>query len=203
MVKLNTIYTRTGDGGTTGLVRGPRRAKHDLRIEAYGTVEEANAFIGHARLSTTTQPRIDTVLARVQNDLFDVGSDLATPGVDAADAGQPSLRIRPVQTEWLERQIDHFNADLLPLTSFILPGGTPLSAGLHLARTVTRRAERLVSALMEAEPDTSPETLRYLNRLSDLFFVLGRVANTNGARDILWVPGNYGDVKNSDPSRQG
>ena len=198
MVKLNKIYTRTGDDGTTGLVRGPRRSKHDLRVEAYGTTEEANAFIGQARLSTTTQPRIDTVLARIQNDLFDVGSDLATPGADDPHAQYPSLRVRPVQTDWLERQIDHFNADLAPLTSFILPGGTPLSTALHLARTVTRRAERLVAALIEIEPDTSPEALRYLNRLSDLLFVLGRVANANGSKDVLWVPGNYGDVKKAD-----
>jgi cob(I)alamin adenosyltransferase len=195
MVKINKIYTRTGDGGTTGLVRGPRRAKHDLRIEAYGTTEEANAFVGQARLSAATQPRVDAVLARIQNDLFDVGSDLATPGADDPAADYPSLRIRPVQTDWLEKQIDHFNADLAPLTSFILPGGAPLSVALHLARTVTRRAERLVAALMEAEPDTNPEALRYINRLSDLLFVLGRVANANGARDVLWVPGNHGDVK--------
>lgn len=198
MVKLNVIYTRTGDSGTTGLVRGPRRAKHDLRIEAYGTTEEANAFVGQARLWTTTQPRIDTVLGRIQNDLFDVGSDLATPGADDPDAEYPSLRVRPVQTQWLEKQIDHFNAELAPLTSFILPGGTPLSTTLHIARTVTRRAERLVAALMEVEPETSPEALRYLNRLSDLLFVLGRVANANGAKDVLWVPGNYGDVKRGD-----
>ena len=198
MVKINKIYTRTGDGGTTGLVRGPRRPKHDLRIDAYGTVEEANAFVGQARLSTVNQPRIDTVLARIQNDLFDVGSDLATPGADDPNAEYPSLRVRPVQTEWLEKQIDHFNADLAPLTSFILPGGTPLSAVLHIARTVTRRAERLTAALCEAEPDTSPEALRYLNRLSDLLFVLGRVANANGTKDVLWVPGNYGDVKKAE-----
>lgn len=195
MVKLNTIYTRTGDDGSTGLVRGPRRTKHDLRVEAYGTLEEANAFIGQARLTSSSRPRIDAVLSRIQNDLFDLGSDLATPGADAPDAQYPSLRIRPVQTLWLEQQIDQFNASLQPLTSFILPGGTPLSVSLHLARTVTRRAERLVAALVEAEPDTSPETLRYLNRLSDLLFVLGRVANDNGAGDVLWVPGNYGDVE--------
>ncbi|MVS99422.1 cob(I)yrinic acid a,c-diamide adenosyltransferase [Devosia marina] len=194
MVKLNTIYTRTGDAGTTGLVRGPRRAKHDLRVEAYGTVEEANAFVGQARLTAATRPRIDAVLSRIQNDLFDLGSDLATPGADAPDAEHPSLRIRPVQTIWLEQQIDQFNVALQPLTSFILPGGTPLAVSLHLARTVTRRAERLVAALLEAEPETSVETLRYLNRLSDLLFVLGRVANDNGAGDVLWVPGNYGDV---------
>ena len=195
MVKLNTIYTRTGDAGTTGLVRGPRRVKHDLRVEAYGTVEEANAFIGQARLTSSTRPRIDAVLSRIQNDLFDLGSDLATPSADAPDADHPSLRIRPVQTIWLEQQIDQFNAALQPLTSFILPGGTPLSVSLHLARTVTRRAERLVAALLEAETDTSPEALRYLNRLSDLLFVLARVANNNGAKDVLWVPGNNGDVK--------
>lgn len=194
MVKLNTIYTRTGDSGSTGLVRGPRRPKHDLRIEAYGTVEEANAFIGQARLASTARPRIDAALARIQNDLFDVGSDLATPGADQPGTDQPSLRIRPVQTLWLEQQIDRFNADLAPLTSFILPGGTSLAVALHLARTVTRRAERLVAALIAAEPDTSLETLRYLNRLSDLLFVLGRVANDNGAGDVLWVPGNYGDL---------
>lgn len=195
MVKINKIYTRTGDDGTTGLVRGPRRTKHDLRIEAYGTVEEANAFIGHARLTSTALPKIDNVLSRVQNDLFDVGSDLATPGQDDPAAEYPSLRVRAVQTDWLEKQIDHFNADIKPLTSFILPGGTALSAALHIARTVTRRAERLVSALVEVEPDTSKEALRYLNRLSDLLFVLGRVANANGEKDVLWVPGNYGDVK--------
>ena len=194
MVKLNAIYTRTGDKGTTGLVRGPRRAKHDLRIEAYGSVDEANAFIGNARLAAPALPEIDPVLARIQNDLFDLGSDLATPGADRADAPYPSLRIRPVQTDWLEQQIDLFNADLAPLKSFVLPGGTPLAVALHLARTVTRRAERLVSALQEAEPETSPETLRYLNRLSDLLFVLARRANAGQTGDVLWVPGNYGDL---------
>lgn len=194
MVKLNAIYTRTGDKGTTGLVRGPRRAKHDLRIEAYGSVDEANAFIGNARLAAPALPEIDPVLARIQNDLFDLGSDLATPGADQADAPYPSLRIRPVQTDWLELQIDLFNAGLAPLKSFVLPGGTPLAVALHLARTVTRRAERLVSALREAEPETSPETLRYLNRLSDLLFVLARRANAGQTGDVLWVPGNYGDL---------
>ncbi|ODT71017.1 MAG: ATP:cob(I)alamin adenosyltransferase [Pelagibacterium sp. SCN 63-23] len=201
MVKLNVIYTRTGDNGTTGLVRGPRRAKHDLRIDAYGTVEEANAFVGNARLSTALLTDVDAVLARIQNDLFDVGSDLATPGADDPAAEYPSLRVRPVQTEWLENQIDRFNAALAPLRSFVLPGGTELAVALHLARTVTRRAERLVSALREIEPDSNAEALRYLNRLSDLLFVLGRVANENGAGDVLWVPGNYGDVKNTKPSR--
>ena len=195
MVKLNSIYTKTGDDGTTGLVRGPRRAKFDLRVDAYGTVDEANSCIGLARIHTGSMPKIDMILGRIQNDLFDVGSDLATPGADAPDAPYPSLRIRPIQTDFLEKQIDHFNADLAPLTSFILPGGTPLSAALHLARTVTRRAERITAELAATESDTSPEALRYLNRLSDLLFVLSRVANNNGAKDVLWVPGNYGDLK--------
>ena len=195
MIKLNRIYTRTGDNGTTGLVRGPRRPKYDPRIEAYGTVEEANATIGMARLHTGSMPKIDMLLGRIQNDLFDVGSDLATPGADEPDAQYPALRIRPVQTEFLEKQIDHYNGDLEPLRSFILPGGTPLAAALHVARTVTRRAERVTVELAAAEPDASPEAVRYLNRLSDLLFVLSRVANANGTRDVLWVPGNYGDVK--------
>jgi cob(I)alamin adenosyltransferase len=195
MIKINRIYTRTGDDGTTGLVRGPRRPKYDPRIEAYGTVEEANAMIGMARLHTSAMPKIDMLLGRIQNDLFDVGSDLATPGADEPDAQYPSLRVRPVQTEFLEKQIDHYNAELEPLRSFILPGGSPLATALHVARTVTRRAERVTVELAAAEPDTSPEALRYLNRLSDLLFVLSRVANANGSKDVLWIPGNYGDVK--------
>lgn len=189
MIKLNRIYTRTGDNGTTGLVRGPRRRKDDLRIEAYGTVEEANSCIGMARLSSGGMPKVDNALARIQNDLFDVGSDLATPGEDA-DAAHPSLRATPSQTEWVERQIDHFNEALKPLASFVLPGGTPLAAALHLARTVTRRAERLTVALAAQEP-VNPDALRYLNRLSDLLFVLARVANANGERDVLWTPGRF------------
>lgn len=195
MIKINRIYTRTGDTGTTSLVRGPRRAKYDLRVEAYGTVDEANASIGVARIHTGSMPRIDMLLGRIQNDLFDVGSDLATPGLDEPDAQFPTLRIRPVQTEFLEKQIDHYNADLAPLTSFVLPAGSPLSAALHVARTVTRRAERIAVELAAAETDTSPETVRYLNRLSDLLFVLARVANGNGVKDVLWIPGNHGDVK--------
>lgn len=194
MVKLNVIYTKTGDDGSTGLVRGPRRQKFDLRVDAYGTVDEVNAFIGQARLTTSSMPRIDSILGRIQNDLFDLGSDLATPGADQPGE-HPSLRIRPVQTHYLEKQIDHFNADLAPLKSFVLPGGTPTSAALHIARTVTRRAERLVVELVAAEPETSRETVRYLNRLSDLLFVLGRVVNNNGDKDVLWIPGNYGDTK--------
>jgi len=195
MVKLNVIYTRTGDDGTTGLVRGPRRPKYDIRIEAYGTVDEVNAAIGQARLHTGSMPKIDMLLSRIQNDLFDVGSDLATPGEDDPAAEHPSLRVRAVQTQFIEKQIDHYNSDLEPLKSFVLPGGTPLAACLHVARTVTRRAERLTVELASAEPDTNGEAVRYLNRLSDLLFVLARVANGNGARDVLWVPGNYSDLK--------
>jgi cob(I)alamin adenosyltransferase len=195
MVKLNVIYTKTGDDGTTGLVRGPRRSKHDLRVEAYGTVDEANAFVGMARLHSGSNADLDAILGRVQNDLFDVGSDLATPGQDDAATQYPSLRIRPVQTAYLEAQIDRLNADLAPLKSFILPGGTPLSAALHVARTVVRRAERLTVALAEIEADTNREAVRYLNRLSDLLFVMSRIANANGTEDVLWVPGNYGDLK--------
>lgn len=195
MIKINRIYTRTGDSGTTGLVRGPRRPKYDPRVDAYGTVEEANACIGMARLHTSSMPKIDMLLNRIQNDLFDVGSDLATPGADDPTAAHPTLRVRAVQTQFLETQIDHYNADLEPLRSFILPGGSPLAAALHVARTVTRRAERVTVELAAAEADTSPEAVRYLNRLSDLLFVLARVANNNGVKDVLWVPGNYGDLK--------
>jgi cob(I)alamin adenosyltransferase len=197
MVKLNRIYTKTGDDGTTGLVRGPRRPKFDLRVEAYGTVDETNASVGHARLGTGSMPKIDMLLGRIQNDLFDVGSDLATPGTDDPSAPQ-SLRVTEVQTVWIEKQIDHFNEGLAPLKSFVLPGGTPLASALHIARTVTRRAERIVVELASIEPDVNPEAIRYLNRLSDLLFVLARVANNNGEKDVLWVPGNYGDLKKGD-----
>lgn len=190
MVKLNKIYTRTGDGGTTMLVRGPRVHKDDLRVDAFGTVDEANSVIGLVRLHTDRQPRIDSVLARIQNDLFDLGSDLATPGEDP-DGASPSLRIAAGQVDWLEQMIDQFNEGLEPLKSFVLPGGTPLSANLHLARTVIRRAERLTVALAAAQPPVNPETIKYLNRLSDLLFVLARVANNQGARDVLWKPGKY------------
>lgn len=190
MVKLNKIYTKTGDDGSTGLVRGPRRMKHDLRVEAFGTVDEANSFIGLARLNTGAMPKLDRVLARIQNDLFDLGSDLATPGADPAGS-PPSLRITPIQAEWVEQQIDTYNELLKPLTSFVLPGGTPLAVALHLARTVTRRAERLVVELIAAEPDVNTAVLVYLNRLSDLMFVMARVANSNGEADVLWSPGKF------------
>ena len=188
MVKLNRIYTRTGDDGTTGLVRGPRRSKADLRVECFGTVDEANSFIGMARLNTGSMPKLDRLLARVQNDLFDLGSDLATPGTDP-EGTPPSLRITQAQTAWLEQQIDFYNEPLTPLSSFVLPGGSPLAAALHVARTVTRRAERLVVELVLTEPGVNSEVMVYLNRLSDLLFVFARVANNGGKGDVLWVPG--------------
>ena len=188
MVILNRIYTRAGDGGTTALAAGGRRPKYDLRIEAYGTVDETNACLGLVRLHTAGH-EIDPVLARIQNDLFDLGSDLAT-----VDTGKPqtreSLRITAAQTERLEREIDQMNEALAPLRSFVLPGGTAAAANLHLARTVCRRAERLVVALSERPDETvSPEAVRYLNRLSDLLFVASRFVNDKGALDVLWVPG--------------
>ena len=191
MVKLNKIYTKTGDDGTTGLVRGPRRMKHDLRVDCFGTVDEANSIIGLARLHSTAMPKIDRLLARIQNDLFDLGSDLATPGTDPA-GGESSLRITPSQTEWVEQQIDQYNEGLKPLDSFVLPGGTPLAAQLHVARTVVRRAERQVVELINKEPDVNIQAMIYLNRLSDLLFVMARVGNANGANDVLWAPGRYG-----------
>jgi cob(I)alamin adenosyltransferase len=189
VVKLNKIYTRTGDDGTTGLVTGERRVKHDLRIEAFGTVDETNACIGLARLHTRGDAELDAMLGRVQNDLFDLGADLATPESDKPLPYEP-LRITDAQTERLEREIDGMNEHLSPLTSFVLPGGTAAAAALHLARTVSRRAERLVVALNEKPGDAvSPAALRYLNRLSDFLFVAARRANDHGAGDVLWVPG--------------
>lgn len=183
MVKLNRIYTRTGDDGTTGLASGDRRAKDDARVAAYGTVDEANSVIGLARLHAS--PDLDAMLARIQNDLFDVGADLATPG-DDFDAGSTSLRATPAQVARLEGEIDAMNASLAPLTSFILPGGTAAAAYLHLARTVVRRAERLAVTAARTEP-VNPAAIQYLNRLSDHLFVAARAANPGG--DILWVPG--------------
>ena len=194
MVKLNKIYTKTGDNGSTALVRGPRRQKNNIRICAYGSVDETNSFIGVCRTHTKQIARLDAILARIQNDLFDVGSDLATPGTDE-NQQYPALRVTQVQINWLEEQIDILNADIAPLTSFILPAGSPLAASLHVARTVTRRAERDCVALIELEPETSPLPQIYLNRLSDLLFVLSRVANNNGKTDILWTPGKHTDTK--------
>jgi len=191
MVKLNKIYTRTGDDGTTGLVRGPRRLKYDLRLSCCGTVDEANSTIGMARLSTTSMPKVDSMLAHIQNDLFDLGADLATPGEDTP--GTPaSLRVTPQQSTWLEQMIDTYNEALPPLDSFVLPGGSPLAAALHVARTVVRRAERLTVELVLGETGTNSEAIVYLNRLSDLLFVLARVANSQGRNDVLWTPGRHG-----------
>ena len=184
MVHLSRIYTRTGDDGSTGLGDGSRRPKHDLRIEAYGTVDEANCAIGVV-LTHPFEARLAARLKTIQNELFDVGSDLCVPG----PAGE-KLRILPLYTARLERWIDEENAHLAPLASFVLPGGTPAAAALHLARTIVRRAERLVSELMTAESAAvNPEVLRYLNRLSDFLFVLARVANDGGRGDVLWQPG--------------
>lgn len=185
MVTLNKIYTRTGDDGSTGLGSGERRQKYDLRVAAYGTVDETNAVIGCARV-TCEDPRIGDILLRVQNDLFDLGADLATP--DGTDLPYDPLRIIPAQVARLEREIDDLNGALTPLKSFILPGGSPLSAQLHLARTVCRRAERLMVELAQTEP-VGEAALRYINRLSDLLFVAARVANDDGQGDVLWVPG--------------
>lgn len=188
MVVLNRIYTRTGDKGTTALAAGGRRPKHDLRIEAFGTVDETNACIGMVRLHTKDLP-IDAMLNRIQNDLFDLGADLAT-----VETGKPlpyePLRITQGQVDRLEREIDELNAELSHLRSFVLPGGTPAAAALHLARTVCRRAERNVVELI-SKPDekVSAEAVKYLNRLSDFLFVASRYLNEKGALDVLWIPG--------------
>ena len=184
MVQLTRIYTRGGDAGQTSLGDGERVPKHALRVAAYGTVDEANAAVGLARLHAP--PEADAMLERVQNDLFDLGADLCTPEGGRRAAG--ALRIVAAQVERLEREIDAMNAELRPLASFVLPGGTACAAYLHLARTVTRRAERLVVELSAAEP-VNPEAVKFLNRLSDHLFVLARHVNDNGARDVLWRPG--------------
>jgi cob(I)alamin adenosyltransferase len=188
MVVLNRIYTRTGDKGTTALAAGGRRPKHDLRIEAFGTVDETNACIGLVRLHTAGR-EIDAMLGRIQNDLFDLGADLATIETDKPLPYEP-LRMTQAQVDRLEQEIDRLNAELSVLRSFVLPGGTPAAAALHLARTVCRRAERRVVELME-KPDekVSPESVKYLNRLSDFLFVASRHVNDKGALDVLWVPG--------------
>ena len=189
MVKLNKIYTRTGDDGSTGLGNGERRLKSDLRVEAYGTVDEANSCIGMARVQTTGMPEIDAILLRIQNDLFDLGADLATPD-DGQPLGYEPLRIVASQTARLEADIDTLNARLQPLRSFVLPGGSPAAAALHLARTVARRAERAMVALARVEGEhVNPEAIRYMNRVSDLLFVAARVVNDSGNTDVLWVPG--------------
>lgn len=183
MVKLDKIYTRGGDAGQTSLGDGSRVAKHGARVDAYGTVDEANAVIGLARLHTDGEA--DAMLARIQNDLFDLGADLCVP---VAEGAKPRLRVSDAQVARLEAEIDTLNNELQPLASFILPGGSGAAAHLHLARTVVRRAERLTSALAEVESIGAP-SLAYLNRLSDHLFVLARHLNDNGAADVLWKPG--------------
>lgn len=192
MVKLNKIYTRTGDDGTTALGTGSRVAKYDLRVEAYGTVDETNAAIGLARVHTAaSDPVLDAMLARAQNDLFDLGADLCFP--EETKKGEAALRVTDAQITRLEAEIDEMNAVLDPLRSFVLPGGTPTAANLHLARTVCRRAERLVVAL-GSRPDepVSTQAVGYINRLSDFLFVAARYANGKGTSDVLWVPGQNG-----------
>ena len=189
MVKLNKIYTRTGDDGTTGLVAGPRRLKHDARVEAYGDIDETNSVVGLARLDLQEHGELDAMLARIQNDLFDLGADLATP-----DTGEPPqyepLRIVQAQVDRLEQEIDRLNADLEPLKSFVLPGGTRAAAALHLARTVSRRAERRLVELKQMEGEiVSPAAAAYVNRLSDFLFVAARWVNDKGRSDVLWIPG--------------
>jgi cob(I)alamin adenosyltransferase len=190
MVVLNRIYTRTGDDGTTALGTGERRKKYDLRIDAYGTLDEANAVIGVVRLHTGTDAALDGMLVRIQNDLFDVEADLCMPAEKGKGPGGARLNVTDAQVEWLERQIDQLNAEISPLKSFILPGGSAAAAYLHLARTVCRRAERLMVELND-KPDenVTPAALKYVNRLSDFLFVAGRYANEKGASDVLWVPG--------------
>ena len=189
MVVLNKIYTRTGDDGTTALGTGARVAKYDLRVEAYGTIDETNAVIGLARMHTRdTDSKLDAMLARIQNDLFDLGADLCFP--EEMKDGKASLRVSGDQVARLEREIDDMNGSLEPLRSFVLPGGTPAASFLHLARTVSRRAERLIVAL-GARPDepVNEPALRYVNRLSDFLFVAARYSNDKGASDVTWVPG--------------
>ena len=189
MVKLNKIYTRTGDNGTTALVSGPRRVKHDLRIEAYGTIDETNSVIGMARLHTRAMDPLDGMLERIQNDLFDLGADLATPDTGEKPQWEP-LRIVAAQVKRVEDDIDTLNAELQPLTSFVLPGGSPAAAHLHLARTVARRAERVIVELSRTEEEViNSELIQYVNRLSDFLFVAARVCNDQGRTDVLWVPG--------------
>ena len=187
MVVLSKIYTKTGDAGETGLGNGARVAKHSVRVSAYGTVDETNATVGLARLHSTGD--VDAALARISNDLFDLGADLCTPDMHKdATAASPPLRMIEGQVLRLEREIDAMNDRLTPLRSFILPGGSALAAHLHVCRTVCRRAERLVVELATLE-EVNEAAVKYLNRLSDWFFVAGRIANNDGKDDVLWVPG--------------
>ena len=189
MVVLNRIYTRTGDGGDTALGSGERVSKAHLRIQAYGTVDETNAVVGITRLHTTTPEfqKLDAMLSRIQNELFDLGADLCVPDLGQKLDYEP-LRVLPTQYERLETEIDELNAELSPLRSFVLPGGHPAAAHLHLARTVCRRAERLIVEL-KAQEHVSESAIAYINRLSDFFFVASRWANAKTSGDVLWVPG--------------
>lgn len=188
MVVLNRIYTRTGDAGDTALGNGQRVAKYSARVAAYGTADELNAFVGVARLATEDED-MDDALARIQNDLFDLGADLCRPDMGKdADADYPPLRMVAAQVTRLEVEIDAMNSELEPLRSFILPGGSELAAQLHVCRTVSRRAERMAVELAAAE-QVNPEAIRFLNRLSDWFFVAARIANNGGLDDVLWIPG--------------
>jgi cob(I)alamin adenosyltransferase len=189
MVVLNRIYTRTGDDGSTALGSGERRPKYDLRVAAYGTVDEVNAVIGLARLHAAGNLQLDPMLARIQNDLFDVGADLCLPDKGKGPGGA-RLDVTDSQVEWLEQQIDRLNGELKPLRSFVLPGGGATAAYLHLARTVCRRAERLIVELKDKPGESvTAAAIKYVNRLSDFFFVAARFANDKGAADVLWVPG--------------
>jgi cob(I)alamin adenosyltransferase len=189
MVKLTRIYTRGGDRGETSLTDGARVKKNAARVEAYGDVDEANAAIGLARLHCADLAEMHAMLARIQNDLFDLGADLSTPEPDEGERPKhQALRIVAAQVERLEHEIDEMNAELTPLNSFVLPGGSPLAAYLHLGRTVARRAERRAVALAEREP-VNPEAIKYLNRLSDHLFVMARYVNDKGKADVLWQPG--------------
>lgn len=188
MVKLNKIYTRTGDDGSTGLVDGSRLSKSALRVRAYGDVDETNAVIGLVRLHLENRP-LDDMLSRIQNDLFDLGADLATPLPKKGEAdSEYALRVVESQTTRLEKELDSLNEDLEPLKSFVLPGGNPPAAYLHQARTVCRRAERVCVALSEVD-DVNPHAIQYLNRLSDYLFVAARWTNDQGQADVKWVPG--------------
>jgi len=190
MVVLNRIYTRSGDDGTTALGTGERRKKYDLRIEAYGTLDEVNAVIGIVRLHMADDPLLDAVLSRIQNDLFDVEADLCMPSEGGKGPGGARLAVTDAQVTWLEGEIDRFNAELAPLKSFILPGGSSGAAYLHLARTVCRRAERIMVALADKPGESvTAAALKYVNRLSDFLFVAARRMNDKGAADVLWVPG--------------
>jgi cob(I)alamin adenosyltransferase len=189
MVVLNRIYTRTGDDGTTALGTGERRKKYDLRIAAYGTLDEVNAAVGLARLHTAADAALDAALSRIQNDLFDVGADLTTPGKGRGPGGA-RLTVTDKQVGWLESEIDRINEELSPLRSFVLPGGGAAAAYLHLARTICRRGERLIAELKDRPGESvGEEVLKYVNRLSDFLFVAARYANDKGGLDVLWVPG--------------